>query len=291
MRGVIGVPIWWRGRSSAHASSSAVTPPDLQPEDADLLELFAKHAAIAITNARLHEAAETNARAEAAAAERNRMAREVHDTVAKGLVSVLLHLRAASRPSTRDMTMPRRRPSREAREAGEVALGGDAAERARARPSPLEGRTLEEALSRELGVGQPHRHDRRAIGHRGGPSRTRPEVAHTLFRIAQEALTNAIRHAEATSVRVGFVYADDGVTLLVQDDGAGFDRADSAHPDEQGLGLEGMAERARLLGGTFELDSTRVGEPGSEPGSLCPPMTWGSSSRRLPRAGPGGRRP
>ena len=56
---------------------------------------FAKHAALAITYARLHEAAEANARAEAAAEERNRMAREVHDTVAKGLVSVLLHLRSA----------------------------------------------------------------------------------------------------------------------------------------------------------------------------------------------------
>ena len=64
-------------------------------EDAELLELFAKHAAIAITNARLHEAAESEARAEAAAAERNRMAREVHDTVAQGLVSVLLQIRGA----------------------------------------------------------------------------------------------------------------------------------------------------------------------------------------------------
>jgi DNA-binding NarL/FixJ family response regulator len=84
-----------------------------------------------------------------------------------------------------------------------------------------------------------------------------PDVAHTLFRIAQEALTNAIRHARAASVRVGLVYSPTGVTLLVQDDGAGFDRAQVEQDEEQhGLGLGGMAERARLLGGTLELDST-----------------------------------
>ncbi len=84
-----------------------------------------------------------------------------------------------------------------------------------------------------------------------------PDVAHTLFRIAQEALTNAIRHARATSVRVGLVYSPTGVSLLVQDDGAGFDRAQVVEDGEaHALGLGGMAERARLLGGTLELEST-----------------------------------
>jgi DNA-binding NarL/FixJ family response regulator len=84
-----------------------------------------------------------------------------------------------------------------------------------------------------------------------------PDVAHTLFRIAQEALTNAIRHARATSVRVGLVYSPTGVSLLVQDDGAGFDRTQVAEDGAvHALGLGGMAERARLLGGTLELDST-----------------------------------
>ena len=95
LKGVIGVPIWWRDDIIGSWSCSPATQPGVLDEDAELLELFAKHAAIAITNARLHEAAESNARAEAAAAERNRMAREVHDTVAQGLVSVFLQLRAA----------------------------------------------------------------------------------------------------------------------------------------------------------------------------------------------------
>ena len=222
-----------------------------------MLELFAKHAAIAITNARLHEAAESNARAEAAAAERNRMAREVHDAVAQGLVSVLLQLRAAQGAIADGHPDEATAALAEARTAAEAVFEETRRSVLGLAPSPLEGRTLEEALELELawanrtGVIDAH------LVTAGSPVVPDPEVAHTLFRIAQEALTNAIRHARATSVRVGLVYASTGVTLLVQDDGEGFDR--SLLEDggaEHGLGLGGMAERARLLGGTLELDST-----------------------------------
>ncbi len=258
LKGVIGVPIWWRG---SIVGSCVVFTRDPQraflPEDADLLELFAKHAAIAITNARLHEAAETSARAEAAAAERSRLARDVHDAVAQGLVSVLLHLRAATDAIAEGKADVATATLREAREAAESVFEETRRSVLGLAPSPLEGRTLEEALTTELdwanGTGVI---DARLVT-AGTHVEPEPDVAHTLFRIAQEALTNAIRHAEATSVRVGLVYADDGVTLLVQDDGAGFDRVGTAHRDEQGLGLGGMADRARLLGGTFELDSTQ----------------------------------
>src|SRR5262249_57335217 len=83
-----------------------------------------------------------------------------------------------------------------------------------------------------------------------------PDLAHPLFRIAQEALTNALHHADARSVRVGIVYTPDALTLLVQDDGSGFDLAevDQAGPPH-GLGLRGMAERAKLMAGTPEADS------------------------------------
>jgi signal transduction histidine kinase/DNA-binding NarL/FixJ family response regulator len=258
LQGVIGVPIWWRG---AIVGSCVVFTRDpsrvFGREDADLLELFAKHAAIAITNARLHEAAETNARAEAAAAERNRMAREVHDAVAQGLVSVLLQLRAAQgaiaggRPDDATGALAEARTAAEAvfEETRRSVLG--------LAPSPLEGRSLDEAL--ELEIAWANRTgviDARLVT-AGIPVVPPPDVAHTLFRIAQEALTNAIRHARAASVRVGLVYSPTGVSLLVQDDGAGFDRTQVEEDGEgHGLGLGGMAERARLLGGTLELDST-----------------------------------
>ncbi|MGZ8650849.1 MAG: response regulator [Actinomycetota bacterium] len=258
LKGVIGVPIWWRG---AIVGSLVVFTRDpsraFVQEDAELLELFAKHAAIAITNARLHEAAESNARAEAAAAERNRMAREVHDAFAQGLVSVLLQLRAAQEAIADGRPGEATDALAEARTAAEAVFEETRRSVLGLAPSPLEGRSLEEALELELAwANRTGVIDARLVT-AGNPVVPSSDVAHTLFRIAQEALTNAIRHAQAASVRVGLVYSPTGVTLLVQDDGAGFDRTQVERDGEgHGLGLGGMAERARLLGGTLELDST-----------------------------------
>ena len=132
LKGVIGVPIWWRG---AIVGSLVVFTRDpsraFVHEDAELLELFAKHAAIAITNARLHEAAESNARAEAAAAERNRMAREVHDAFAQG---TRVGVAAAPSGPGSDRRRQARRSDRRARrgpDGGRSRLRGDEAQRAR----------------------------------------------------------------------------------------------------------------------------------------------------------------
>ncbi len=258
LKGVIGVPIWWRG-AIVGACVVFSRDPDraFVPEDSELLELFAKHAAIAITNARLHEAAEANARAEAAAAERNRMAREVHDAVAQGLVSIMLQLRSADDAIVSGRIADASDALGEARAAAEAAFEETRRSVLGLAPSPLEGRSLEEALKLELAwANRSGVIDARLVT--SGTATALPsDLAHTLFRIAQEALTNALRHAQARSVRVGVVYGGEGVTLLVQDDGAGFDRtAVERDGATEGLGLGGMAERARLLGGTLELDST-----------------------------------
>ena len=285
LKGVIGVPIWWRG---AIVGSCVVFTRDpdrvFVHEDAELLELFAKHAAIAITNARLHEAAESEARAEAAAAERNRMAREVHDTVAQGLVSVLLQIRAAQGSIADGHPDGATDALAEARAAAEAVFEETRRSVLGLAPSPLEGRSLEEALELEIawanrtGVLDAH------LVTAGSPVLPAPDVAHTLFRIAQEALTNAIRHARATSVRVGLVYSPTGVSLLVQDDGAGFDRTQVAEDGAvHALGLGGMAERARLLGGTLELDST--------PGWGTRIRAWIPAASELPDVADGQDRP
>ena len=78
-----------------------------------------------------------------------------------------------------------------------------------------------------------------------------PELEATLYRIAQEAITNAIKHSGATTVRVGVRDVGDDVELRVSDDGSGF------APDAitSGYGLLNMRERAELLGGTFDVTS------------------------------------
>ena len=98
LRGVIGVPLEWRGRIiGACIVFSRDERRVFGPDDAELLELFAKHAAIALANARMHEVAEERARAEAAAAERDRLLGEMHDSLAQRLVSVRVHLDSAER--------------------------------------------------------------------------------------------------------------------------------------------------------------------------------------------------
>ena len=292
LRAVIGVPIWW---GPSIIGSCVVFSRDgdrtFDDDDATLLELFAKHAALAITYARLHESAEANARAEAAAEERNRMAREVHDTVAKGLVSVLLQLRSAEGALDAGRADELRGAIDEAATAARFALDETRRSVLGLAPSPVAGSSLEEALERELAwANRTGSADVRLVV-AGEPVPLRAEVAHSLFRIAQEALTNALHHAEAGSVRIGIVYAERGVTLLVQDDGEGFDLAEVERAGAlHGMGLRGMAERARLLGGTVDVESTpgwgtRVRAELPHPGGAD------DARRRRPRAAADRRRP
>lgn len=98
LRGVIGVPLEWRGRViGACIVFSRDERRVFGPDDAEQLELFARHAAIALATARMHEVSEERARAEAAAAERDRLLGEVHDSLAQRLVSIRVYLDDAER--------------------------------------------------------------------------------------------------------------------------------------------------------------------------------------------------
>src|SRR5439155_8118707 len=98
-----------------------------------------------------------------------------------------------------------------------------------------------------------------------------------VYRIVEEALTNVMRHAAAKSVMVSLVHADDRLTVVVQDDGAGFDPAQRTLTAGSGMGLLCMEERARLLDGAVSIDSmpgkgtaVRLTLPVAPPGS--PPI-------------------
>ena len=82
-----------------------------------------------------------------------------------------------------------------------------------------------------------------------------PDVAIHLYRIAQESLNNVSKHANATKVSVTLELRASDVTLVVEDNGRGFDLDAAPDDDAQHLGLSGMRERARLVGGTLEIDS------------------------------------
>jgi len=250
LRGVIGVPLEWRGRIiGACVVFSRDERRVFGPDDAELLELFARHAAIALATAQMHETAEERARAEAAAAERDRLLGEVHDSLTQRLVSIRVYLEAAERDATGVVADQLREAGTAARDAlaeTRLTLLGLAS-------SPLNGQTLDAALRSEAAWAQ-------SIGglevryvSAGTPAAMEQSLAYGVLRVAREALTNIVRHAQARSVRLGLMYEPTAVTLLVQDDGQGFDPKAEWQGDR--FGLRALSERARVLGATVDVDS------------------------------------
>src|SRR5450432_3544888 len=184
--------------------------------------------------------------------ERRRIARELHDDTAQTLTSLLVGLRAVE--EAREIGQARHAAGT-LRASVAAALEGVKRIARGLRPSILDDLGLEEALER-LGVEMSHVHgfavDLEVTGARLPRLPEATEVA--LYRIAQEALTNAGRHAAAKSVSVIVHRNHVKVRLVIEDDGKGFD-VDKALSEGQ-LGIVGMRERAHLVGGSMRVESS-----------------------------------
>ncbi|MER5965045.1 sensor histidine kinase [Streptomyces sp. NPDC002057] len=192
-------------------------------------------------------------------AERERLAREIHDTLAQGLSSIQLLLRAAER------TLPPGSPAvghiERARQAAQDNLA-EARRFVRAlSPPDLEHGSLAAALARlcEPGAGsgayEPGDGPRVRFSVSGTPAELPTPYEVALLRIAQSALANTVRHAAASRAEITLSFMDASVTLDVVDDGAGFE-PDSVRPSSDGgFGLPAMRSRAESLGGTFTVES------------------------------------
>ncbi|MBI5032786.1 MAG: GAF domain-containing protein [Chloroflexi bacterium] len=217
--------------------------------DLELAQTFANHAAIAIKNARMLDSIRTIAAVE----ERNRLAREIHDTLAQGLTGIVVQLEAAERIA---MKQPARASSSLDRAKN---LARHCLEEARRslwnlRPTPLENLSLYEALSQAVVRINEQEGLQVELSLFGEEHRLPPNVELNLFRIAQEALTNVQRHARARNVTVLLGFDNTAVSLVVSDDGIGLDS--TSHAERQaGLGLVGMRERAHLIGGDLTIES------------------------------------
>ncbi|MEU9861405.1 sensor histidine kinase [Streptomyces sp. NPDC047971] len=185
-------------------------------------------------------------------AERERLAREIHDTLAQGLSSIQLLLRAAER------ALPDGSPAAGHIERARRAAQDNLAEARRfvraLSPPDLERGSLAAALERlcEPSPGAPLR-ARFTLSGTPVELPTPYEVA--LLRIAQSAFANTVRHASAARAEVTLSFMDSSVTLDVVDDGKGFDPALLAPSPEGGFGLPAMRSRAESLGGTFTVES------------------------------------
>jgi signal transduction histidine kinase len=241
------VPLVVRDRPIGLLSLTSPECDAFSERDAELALAIARQAAVAIENARLHE----RARQAAVLEERERLARELHDSVTQSLYAVSLHAEAAGRALTDGEPEPVASNLADIRETVQEALAEMRLLLFELRPPLLQEHGLAPALRARL----------RAVEARAGLAaafegeevpRLRPEAEQELYRVAQEALNNVLKHAHASRVTVRLEVHDGQAVLEVVDDGVGFEPVVRGGC---GDGLRGMRERAARLSGTLMVES------------------------------------
>lgn len=210
-------------------------------------------------NAALQVQLVSQARASGMLEERQRMSREIHDTLAQGLAGIITQLQAALHAGAADG------PGGRHLEAA-VGLARESLTEARRSvralaPEPLEGARLPDAV-REVAGRWSRLHGVPATVTVTGQAREmRPEIEVALLRTTQEALANVAKHARAGRVGLTLSYMEDVVTLDVRDDGAGFEvlalaaPAPTAGARDGGFGLSAMRQRVEGVAGTLHIES------------------------------------
>ena len=225
----------------------------LTMDDLDYAQALVHHTTLALQLGRLAHRTEQMAVME----ERNRMAREIHDTLAQAFAGVVLHSEALGAA----FVVNKSRSKKALLNIQKLARSGleEARRSVQAlRPRALEGSTLTEALTlaakRLSADGKLSCEFKR----KGEVLKLSAEIQNELFRIAQEAMTNVCKHAQAKSVWITLEFKKNEVILTVRDDGIGFAATDP--PKLQGgYGLSTMRERAQRIGGQIKIKSPTGG--------------------------------
>ncbi len=251
-RAVLSVPLIVQDKGDGGITLYYRTPRRFSDEEVRLATGIGSQAALAIQNARLRAQAEQSA----AFAERNRLARELHDSVTQSLYSVTLYAEASARLLQGGQTA---QAADHLRELGTTAR--DALREMRLlifelSPPALETGSLADAIQIRLD----------AVEARGGmpvqfevegEEGLSPRVRQELYQIAQEALNNALKHSHAQSVKILLRFGASETVLAISDDGVGFDLEQAQKSG--GLGLRGMRERVERIGGVLAVDSAQAG--------------------------------
>ncbi len=222
--------------------------PEQEPgEDEQVfLKAIADQTAVALENAR-HFA---DARGKAALEERQRLARELHDSVSQALYGIALGTKTARKLVDQDPQLVAD-PLDYVLSLAEAGLAEMRALIFELRPESLETEGLVSALQKQAAALRA-RHEIEVEAYLCAEPEASPEAKEALYRIAQEALHNTVKHARASTVKIEMRCDPGHLTFLVSDDGVGFD-PDGDFPGH--LGLRSMRERAVRLGGVLEVDS------------------------------------
>jgi signal transduction histidine kinase len=260
----MGVPLLSAGKTVGLYSVSRAAPNAFDQTHLRLARALSAPAAVAIENATLfqeltseRERLQTLSRklVDLQENERRAIARELHDETGQTLTSLKLGLRLLEQTSGDPRTSSR---AAELRRVADDVQEGLHRLAANLRPPALEHVGLVAALGQlavDLSESSGIRIDVETVG--CDEERLPWRVETDLFRIAQEAVTNALRHAEADEISVVLDRREGRLRLVVEDDGRGFDPVEASRSDR--LGLVGMRERADILGGTLTVES----RPGS----------------------------
>ena len=250
IRSWMGVPLIVRDQVIGMLSLDHGRPDVYAGRHSLLAQTVANKVAVAIENARFHEHAEEAA----AVAERNRLARELHDAVSQTLFSASLIAEVLPRLWENNPVEGRRRLE-ELRELTRGALAEMRALLMELRPATLTEFSLADLLRQltEATIGRSRLRVELVVK---DELSLPPDVQVALYRIAQEALHNVAKHAGAERVRIDLRYEGDTVQLTIEDDGRGFD-VDSIPPGSLGVGI--MRERAAKIGAALHMNS-RIGK-------------------------------
>jgi signal transduction histidine kinase len=224
--------------------------PRFTDDDVRIAEIFAGRAAVAVELSQRVARDALRRVVSAQELERRRLARELHDETGQALTSILLSLRTVEEAEDEHEL---RAAVGEVRELVRSTLQDVRQLAVELRPKVLDDFGLVAALERLT----------QSFGEQTGMSvhfqqtwptsdRLPAEIETALYRIVQESLTNIVKHARATSVSVVLTRKDDSVSVVVEDDGVGFE---PHRAREDGIGLVGMQERVALLGGRLAIES------------------------------------
>lgn len=258
---VMGVPL---ARNDTIIGSLVVfgaTPGEaFSADDAMVIELFARHATVAILNSQLHNISAERAKSAAVSDERERANLFFRDSINTMLTDLVIESQKAA-GSKRNAKEEPEQVVAKIREMARTALLNVSSD-TEGGILGLNSRNLsfEDDVKQEVAwlVASTELHTEVHV--LGGHRPLAPEVHHHAFRVVQEALSNIARHSGATTARVGIIFNSESVSLVIEDNGKGFDVA-AAHANHSSLrptclGLHDMASRISRLNGDFSIDST-----------------------------------
>ncbi len=249
IRAVLFIPMLIAGQVTGITSIRFQTKRSFRREEIELAQALAHQATLAIQLTRLSR----QSRQVAITAERNRMARDIHDTLAQGFTGVIVQLEAAADATTKGLAAE---AEAHCGRASDIARDGlkEARRSVQAlRLQALEEKNLCEALNdllRKTTQGTPLQ---ASCILQGAPRALPAEWEDNILRIGQEVLINTLRHAQAQHFSLQLTFAADGLLLELRDDGRGFDPLCK----HDGFGLLGIGERVKSMGGRLTIQSGR----------------------------------